>query len=152
MLSHSACPTARKGKGLFSLGDINAIWRLQSPGVQIVLREGHRMSKQEGVTVVSDTVGRLVCSIIQHNSLSLRFNLPSVERGVWSLFSPMRREAEGLRRLGWWHQQMSLQLVHLFKCGHRLLQGRSASPLPSVCLQICCPFREGRNKSRLEEM
>lgn len=69
MLSHSACPTARKGKGLFSLGDINAIWRLQSPGVQIVLREGHRMSKQEGVTVVSDTVGRLVCSIIQHKSV-----------------------------------------------------------------------------------
>lgn len=40
------------------------------------------------------------CSIIQHNSLSLGFNLPSIERGVSSLSSPTRREAEGLRRLG----------------------------------------------------
>lgn len=64
VLSPSACPTARKGKGLFSLGDINAVWRLQSTGVHSVLREGQRslfgMLKQEGVTVVSNTVGRLI--------------------------------------------------------------------------------------------
>lgn len=59
--------------------------RGQSTGVQNVLREGHRslfgMSKQEQVTVVRGRVGRLMFSITQHNSLSLRFDLPSVGRG-----------------------------------------------------------------------
>lgn len=32
------------------------------------------------------------------------------------------------------------------------LPSSRAGPLPSVCLQISCPFREGSNKSRLEEM
>lgn len=146
-------PTARKGKGLFSLGVINAIWRLQSTGVQIVLREGHRslceMSKQEGVTVVSNTVRRLICSIIQHNSLSLSFNLPSRKGSL----IPLPWEEKQKFSVGW-DDDTSRHVSSWFTClSVGITFSREAcSPLPSVCLQICCPFRDGSHKSRLEVM
>lgn len=50
-----------------------------------MLREGHRrlsgMPKQEHANVMSDTVGKIVFSVIPHNSLSLRFSLPGIEGG-----------------------------------------------------------------------
>lgn len=58
-----------KRKGLFSLGDINAIWWLKITGAQSMLREAlGRLSgtpKQEYFGVMNDTVGRMRFSVIQ---------------------------------------------------------------------------------------
>lgn len=57
------------------------------------------MPKQEHANVMSDTVGKIIFSVIQHNSLSLRFSLPRQKVGI-DPSSPVSTEAEDLRRRG----------------------------------------------------